>query len=70
VAATGRCRMAFMFIWLHFWSLADEEDEHDLDLAMNGRAEMFVTDKHDFVEAFKTFKIEVITPAAALRRLR
>jgi len=38
---------------------------------MNGRADMLVTfDLEDFVEASKTFQIQVITPAAALRRLR
>jgi putative PIN family toxin of toxin-antitoxin system len=59
---------------IHFLSrpvLADAEDEHVLDLAMNGRADMLVTfNQDDFVEASDTFQIEVVTPAAALRRLR
>ncbi len=57
------------FLWRPV--LADAEDEHILDLAMNGRADMLVTfNQEDFVEASKTFQIEVVTPAAALRRLR
>jgi len=36
---------------------------------MNGRADMLVT-FNDFAEASKTFQIEVVTPAAALRKLR
>ena len=57
------------FLWRPV--LADAEDEHVLDLAMNGRADMLVTfNQDDFVEASKTFQIEVVTPAAALRRLR
>ena len=59
---------------IHFLSrpvLADAEDEHVLDLAMNDRADMLVTfNQDDFVEASDTFQIEVVTPAAALRRLR
>jgi hypothetical protein len=51
------------------WSL--RRDEHVFDLAMNGRADMLVTfNLDDFVEASKTFQIGVVTPAAALRRLR
>jgi predicted nucleic acid-binding protein len=57
------------FLWRPV--LADAEDEHVLDLAMNGRAVMLVTfNQDDFVEASKTFQIEVVTPAAALQRLR
>jgi predicted nucleic acid-binding protein len=57
------------FLWRPV--LADAEDEHVLDLAMNGRADMLVTfNQDDFVEASKTFQIEVVTPAVALRRLR
>jgi predicted nucleic acid-binding protein len=57
------------FLWRPV--LADAEDEHVLDLAMNGRADMLVTfNQDDFVEASKTFQIEVVTPAAALQRLR
>ena len=61
-------------VLIHFlWRpvLADADDEHVLDLAMNGRADLLVTfNQDDFVEASKTFKIEVVTPGAALRRLR
>jgi putative PIN family toxin of toxin-antitoxin system len=57
------------FLWRPV--LADAEDEHVLDLAMNGGADMLVTfNQDDFVEASKTFQIEVVTPAAALQRLR
>ncbi len=57
------------FLWRPV--LADAEDEHVLDLAMNGRADMLVTfNQDDFVEASRTFQIEVVTPAAAVRRLR
>ena len=50
--------------------LADAEDEHVLDLAMNGRADMLVTFNQDeFREASRTFQIEVVTPATALQRL-
>ena len=57
------------FLWRPV--LADAEDEHVLDLAMNGRADMLVTfNQDDFAEASKTFHIQVVTPAAALRRLR
>jgi hypothetical protein len=38
---------------------------------MNGRADMLVTfNQDDFLEASKTFQIEVVTPAEALRRVR
>ena len=57
------------FLWRPV--LADAEDEHVLDLAMNGRADMLVTfNQDDFVEASKTFHIEVVTRGAALQRLR
>jgi predicted nucleic acid-binding protein len=57
------------FLWRPV--LADAEDEHVLDLAMNGRADMLVTfNQDDFVEASKTLQIEVVTPAAALQLLR
>jgi putative PIN family toxin of toxin-antitoxin system len=57
------------FLWRPV--LADPEDEHVLDLAMNGRADMLVTfNQDDFAEASKTFQIEVVTPAVALQRLR
>ncbi len=61
-------------VTIHFlWRpvLADAEDEHVLDLAMNGRADMLVTfNQDDFLEASKTFQVEIVTPAAALRQLR
>ena len=61
-------------VLIHFlWRpvLTDAGDEHVLDLAMNGRAEMLVTfNQDDFAEASKTFQIEVVTPAVALRKLR
>jgi putative PIN family toxin of toxin-antitoxin system len=57
------------FLWRPV--LADADDEHVLDLAMNGRADMLVTfNQDDFVEASRTFQIEVVMPAEALRRLR
>jgi putative PIN family toxin of toxin-antitoxin system len=57
------------FLWRPV--LADADDEHVLDLAMNGRADMLVTfNQDDFMEASKTFQIEIVTPAAALRQLR
>lgn len=56
------------FLWRPV--LADAEDEHVLDLAMNGRADMLVTfNQDDFREACRTFQIEVATPATALQRL-
>ena len=55
------------FLWRPV--LADAEDEHVLDLAMNGRADMLVTfNQDDFREASRTFQIEVVTPATALQR--
>jgi putative PIN family toxin of toxin-antitoxin system len=57
------------FLWRPV--LADAEDEHVLDLAMNGRADLLVTfNEVDFLEASRTFQIEVVAPAVALRRLR
>lgn len=57
------------FLWRPV--LADAEDEHVLDLAMNGRTDMLVTfNQDDFREASRTFQVEIVTPAAALRRLR
>ena len=57
------------FLWRPV--LADAEDEHVLELAMNGRADMLVTfNQDDFAEASKTFQIEIVTPAMALQRLR
>lgn len=57
------------FLWRPV--LADADDEHVLDLAMNGRADMLVTfNQDDSVEASKTFQIEIAMPAVALRQLR
>jgi predicted nucleic acid-binding protein len=57
------------FLWRPV--LADAEDEHVLDLAMNGRADALVTfNRDDFQEASRIFQIEVLKPATALRRLR
>jgi putative PIN family toxin of toxin-antitoxin system len=67
--ATVAERVLIHFLWRPV--LTDAEDEHVLDLAMNGRADMLVTfNQDDFAEASKTFQIEVVTPAAALRQLR
>ncbi len=61
-------------VTIHFlWRpvLADAEDEHVLDLAMNGGADILVTfNQDDFLEASKTFQVEIVTLAAALRQLR
>lgn len=57
------------FLWRPV--LADTEDEHVLDLAMNGRADLLVTfNQDDFLEASMIFQLEVVTPAVALGRLR
>jgi putative PIN family toxin of toxin-antitoxin system len=57
------------FLWRPI--LTDANDEHVLDLAMNGRADLLVTfNKGDFTEASRTFQIEVVTPSAALGKLR
>ncbi len=67
--ATVAEQVVIHFLWRPV--LADAEDELVLDLAMNGRADMLVTfNQVDFAEASKTFQIEIVTPAAALRRLR
>lgn len=56
------------FLWRPV--LADADDEHVLELAMNGRADLLVTfNQEDFVEASKSLQIEVVTPATPLRRL-
>jgi putative PIN family toxin of toxin-antitoxin system len=61
-------------VLIHFlWRpvLIDADDEHVLDLAMNGRADLLVTfNQDDFAEVSRTFQIEIATPSAALRRLR
>ena len=57
------------FLWRPV--LTDAEDEHVLDLAMNGRADMLVTfNQDDFTEASKTFQLEIVTPTVALQKLR
>ena len=49
----------------------DSADEHVLEVAMNGRADLLVTfNQEDFAEASETFQIDIVTPAAALRELR
>jgi putative PIN family toxin of toxin-antitoxin system len=67
--ATVAEQVLIHFLWRPI--LTDAEDEHVLDLAMNGRADMLVTfNQDDFTEASKTFQIDVVTPAVALRKLR
>jgi putative PIN family toxin of toxin-antitoxin system len=67
--ATVAEQVVIHFLWRPV--LTDAGDEHVLDLAMNGRADMLVTfNQDDFAEASKTFQIEVVTPAVALRKLR
>jgi putative PIN family toxin of toxin-antitoxin system len=67
--ATVAEQVLIHFLWRPV--LTDAEDEHVLDLAMNGRADMLVTfNQGDFAEASRTFQIEVVTPAVALRELR
>jgi len=67
--ATVAEQVLIHFLWRPV--LTDAEDEHVLDLAMNGRADMLVTfNQGDFAEASNTFQIEVVTPAVALRKLR
>ena len=61
-------------VLIHFlWRpvLTDAEDEHLLELAMNGRADMLVTfNQRDFTAASSTFELELATPAVALHKLR
>jgi putative PIN family toxin of toxin-antitoxin system len=67
--ATVAEQVLIHFLWRPV--LTDAGDEHVLDLAMNGRADMLVTfNQGDFAEASRTFQIEVVTPAVALRKLR
>ena len=67
--ATVAEQVLIHFLWRPV--LTDAGDEHVLDLAMNGRADMLVTfNQGVFAEASKTFQIEVVTPAVALRKLR
>ncbi len=67
--ATVAEQVVIHFLWRPV--LADAEDELVLDLAMNGRADMLVTfNQGDFADVSKTFQIEIVTPAVALRRLR
>lgn len=61
--------VSIRFLWRPV--LTDADDEHVLELAMNGRANMLVTfNQSDFAQASKTFQIDVATPKQALRRLR
>lgn len=49
---------------------ADSADEHILELALNGRADLLVTfNRNDFDDASKLFQVEVLSPAEALRWL-
>jgi predicted nucleic acid-binding protein len=61
-------------VLIHFlWrpSLTDADDEHVLELAMNGRADLLVTfNQDDFIEGSKTLQVEVVTPSVALGKLR
>jgi putative PIN family toxin of toxin-antitoxin system len=67
--ATVAEQVLIHFLWRPV--LTDAGDEHVLDLAMNGRADMLVTfNQGDFAEASRMFQIEVVTPAVALRKLR
>jgi len=67
--ATVAEQVLIHFLWRPV--LTDAGDEHVLDLAVNGRADMLVTfNQDDFAEASNTFRIEVVTPAVALRQLR
>lgn len=51
--------------------LTDADDEHVLELAMNGRADLLVTfNQRDFATAARTFQLELATPSVALQRLR
>jgi predicted nucleic acid-binding protein len=60
--ATVAEQVLIHFLWRPV--LTDAEDEHVLDLAMNGRADMLVTfNQDDFTVASKTFQIKVVTPA-------
>ena len=57
------------FLWRP--QLHDPADELVLEAAVNGRAEVIVTfNQRDFGAALGRFGIEVLTPAAALQRIR
>jgi len=61
-------------VLIHFlWrpALTDADDEHVLELAMNGRADLLVTfNQDDFIEGSRTLQVEVVTPSVALGKLR
>ena len=57
------------FLWRPL--LRDPDDEMVLDAAVNGRADAIVTfNIHDFLPEARQFRLEVLTPREALRRLR
>ena len=57
------------FLWRPV--LRDPDDEIVLDAAVNGRAEAIVTfNVQDFVPEARQFRLLILTPAEALRRLR
>jgi putative PIN family toxin of toxin-antitoxin system len=57
------------FLWRPL--LRDPDDEMVLDAAVNGQVEAIVTfNVHDYLPAARQFHLEVLTPAAALQRLR
>jgi len=61
-------------VLIHFlWrpALTDADDEHVLELAMNGRADLLVTfNQVDFIEGSRALQLEVVTPSVALGKLR
>jgi putative PIN family toxin of toxin-antitoxin system len=57
------------FLWRP--RLRDPDDEMVLDAAVNGGADAIVTfNVHDFLQGAAQFRLEVLTPAEALQRLR
>ena len=57
------------FLWRP--RLRDPDDEMVLDAAVNGHAEAIVTfNVQDYLPAALQFRVEVLTPAATLQRLR
>jgi putative PIN family toxin of toxin-antitoxin system len=57
------------FLWRP--RLRDPDDEMVLDAAVNGQAEAIVTfNVQDYLPAALQFRLEVLTPAATLQRLR
>ena len=64
------CNHAFVyFVWRPL--LRDPADEMVLEAAVNGQATAIVTfNQRDFAKTPHQFGIEVLTPAAALRRIQ